>query len=290
MPSPFPGMDPYLEAPHLWPDLHDALAGQIRAELNASLPAPYYARLEMRPEVGVMEPGISPRRIVPDVAVVRPPSPSVGGTVAVLDAPRRAISPSLEVAVPSESIRHAFVEVRDPTDGHHLITLIEIVSPSNKRRSEDRDAYFQKQREILDSDASLIELDLLRDGERLIANPLLEEVIVGRDEALDYLVLVNRAWKRRSAVAPYQVFRIRLAESLPCIPVPLREGQEETPLDLQYVFQRAYDSGPYRRGMVDYDQPPRPPLAGEWTTWAEERVRASRAASSGVPRQERPPL
>jgi hypothetical protein len=53
MPSPFPGMDPYLEAPDIWPDFHDALAGEISSELNRTLPRPYYARLEMRPEVGI---------------------------------------------------------------------------------------------------------------------------------------------------------------------------------------------------------------------------------------------
>src|SRR5690349_11532214 len=73
MSSPFPGMDPYLEAPDIWPDFRDAFAGEIRAELNQTLPAPYYARLEMRPEVGIVEDGGYQRRIVPDVAVVRPP-------------------------------------------------------------------------------------------------------------------------------------------------------------------------------------------------------------------------
>ena len=71
MPSPFPGMDPYLEAPDIWPDFHDALAGEIRGALNQTLPAPYYARLEMRPEVGIVEDGGYTRRIVPDVALVR---------------------------------------------------------------------------------------------------------------------------------------------------------------------------------------------------------------------------
>jgi hypothetical protein len=69
MPSPFPGMDPYLEAPDIWPDLHEALAGEIRAELNLLLPPPYYARLEVRPEVGIVDDAGTARRIVPDVTV-----------------------------------------------------------------------------------------------------------------------------------------------------------------------------------------------------------------------------
>src|SRR3954465_15818408 len=94
--SPFPGMDPYLEAPDLWPDLHDALAGEIRAALNGSLPPPYYARLEMRPEIGIVA-GPSRRRVVLDVAVVRSPAPSrgeaAGVAAAVLDSPRTQASP-----------------------------------------------------------------------------------------------------------------------------------------------------------------------------------------------------
>jgi hypothetical protein len=157
MPSPFPGMDPYLEAPVIWPDFHDRFAGQISAELNRALPAPYYARLEMRPEVGIVEEGGYARRIVPDAAVVeRTSRRGDDGPVAVLDAPRTTISPSLEWTVHSEPIRHAFVEIRDPSRGHKLITLIEIASPSNKRPGMDRRAYVQKQREVLDSDANLI--------------------------------------------------------------------------------------------------------------------------------------
>jgi len=273
MPSPFPGMDPYLEAPHIWPDLHNSLAGHIRDELNGVLPAPYYARLDMRPEIGIVEPGEGTRRIVPDVAVARPPTPSAAGAVAVIDAPRRTISASKTVMVRDEPIRHAYVEVRDPTEGHQLITLIEIVSPSNKRRGEDRRAYLQKQREVLESDASLIELDLLRDGKRLLSNPLLEDAVSGMEPPPDYLVLINRAWQRAGVDKAYQIFPILLIEPLPCIPVPLREGQDETPLDLQYVFQRAYDGGPYRRGGVDYDAPPQPPLPGDLAAWAQERIR-----------------
>ena len=53
MPSPFPGMDPYLEAPSIWPDFHHKLAAELSTELNGSLPSPYYARLEMRQELGI---------------------------------------------------------------------------------------------------------------------------------------------------------------------------------------------------------------------------------------------
>jgi hypothetical protein len=90
----------------------------------------------------------------------------------------------------------------------------------------------------------------------------------------DYLVTVNRAWQR-GAEFQYQLFPIRLEESLPCILVPLREGVAEPPLDLQYVFQQAYDGGPYSRGEVDYDGPPDPPLRPELAEWLKVCLKRS---------------
>ena len=258
MTSPFPGMDPYLEAPHIWPDLHDALAGELRNELNQTLPSPYYARLEMRPELGIIEDHGATHRIVPDVTIVRNPHPAhetaVGGA-AVLTAPRSDVSRFIEYEVLSELIRHHFVEIRDSSQGHKLITLIEIVSPSNKRPGPDREAYDRKQHEILESDASLVEIDLLRDGRRILPEPGLEALIDDLPEPPAYLVLVNRAWRRDPGASAYQVFPVGLREWLPCVPVPLKENEEEVKLDLQFVFNRAYDTGPYRRGAVDYASP-----------------------------------
>ena len=91
MASPFPGMDPYLEAPDIWPDLQSALAAEIRNELNQTLPAPYYVRLEKRPELGIID------------------------------------------EVPTDPIRHHFVEIRDSAQGHKLITLIEIAGRRRRR-------------------------------------------------------------------------------------------------------------------------------------------------------------
>jgi hypothetical protein len=231
MPSPFPGMDLYLEAPDIWPDLHHALAGEIRNQLNQTLPSPYYARLEMRPERGTFE-------------------------------------------VRGDPIRHHFVEIRDPSQGHKLITLIEIVSPSNKRPGPDREAYERKQREIIESDASLVELDLLRGGRRVLPELSLQALVAGLEPAPAYLVLVNRSWRRAGGVVAYDLFPVGLREWLPCIQVPLKPGEAEVLLDLQYMFNRAYDSGPYRRGAVDYSQPPpEPPLTPEDAAWAADLTR-----------------
>ncbi len=282
MPSPFPGMDPYLEAPAIWPDFHDAFAGEIRSELNRTLPAPYYARLEMRPEVGISASERGQRKIVPDVAVVRPPRDSRAQPAAVaLEQPRTEISTSYEVNVLDEPLRHHFVEIRDPAQGHKLITLIEIASPSNKRRGADRDAYHRKQREVAESDASLIEIDLLRSGERLISDPHLLEFLTRLEAAPDYLVLVNRVWGRSKEGTRFQVFAFSLREMLPCVPVPLRQGEAEVPLDLQYLLNRAYDGGPYQRGAVDYAGAPDPPLRQSDEAWAAQVLRTLRDSEGG---------
>ena len=292
MPSPFPGMDPYLEAPDIWPDLHDALAGGIRGELNQALPAPYYARLDMREELGIVEGAGSRRRIVPDVAVARPslplPTPE-GGGVTVAARTRRQVSPHVELEVSTESIRHPFIEIRDPTRGHKLITLIEIVSPSNKRPGPDRDAYEDKQREVLRSDASLIELDLLRGGRRILTAPGLTGLIERLEPRPLYMALVNRAWRRRNPALAYHVYPFGLRDPLPCIWIPLKEGEDEIALDLQDIFERAYDTGPYRRGAVDYGGPvPAPALEEKDAAWASELTgpwREARAAGAeGEPR------
>jgi hypothetical protein len=277
MPSPFPGMDPYLEAPTLWPGFHHKFASEISTELNGSLPAPYYADLEMREEVGIIEEGGAKGWIVPDVTVVRHPRPPVepeSGGVAVRARPRQELSESVEVMVHREKIRHHFIEIRDASRGHKLIALIEILSPSNKQRGPDRKAYALKQQEVLESDANLIELDLLRGGRRVLRDLSLETTITALKPPPTYLVLVNRAWRRRRRRVAYQVFPVSLRGCLPCIPVPLKPGADEVPLDLQYVFNRTYDTGPYRRGAVDYSQtPPAPRLSAEDAAWAAELTR-----------------
>ena len=286
--SPFPGMDPYLEAPDIWPDFHDRLATEISTEMNRGLPAPYYARLEMRPEVGIVDEGKARRRIVPDIAVVRPRGVPAGQGVAVLDRPRRDVSNSLEITLAGEPIRHHFVEIRDSSRGHKLVTLIEILSPSNKRPGPDRDAYRAKQVEVLASDASLIEIDLLRGGEHILPDVNLSAFVSQIEPPPDYLVLISRAWKRGAGGVGYEVFPCGLREWLPCLPVPLKEGEATIPLDLQFVANRAYAGGPYLKGAVDYSQPPDPPIVPGDAAWAHDLLRAR--GLTGEPDRAGPPV
>jgi hypothetical protein len=273
-------MDPYLEAPDIWPDFHDRIAAVMSAELNRTLPPPYYARLEARPEIGIAEEGETFRRIIPGVAVVRHDrAPAwVGGGALVASLPRVELSKSMDIEGFNEPIQHHFVEIRDPTHAHQLVTLIEIASPSNKQPGPDRASYQKKQQEVLNSDASLVEIDLLRRGKRMQEEPVLVAALAALQPRPHYLVLVNRSWKRSGGRGAYQAFPCSVREMLPCFPVPLRREQAEVPLDLQYVMNQAYDSGPYRRGAVDYAQAPSSPLEEENAAWADALLRGLRAA------------
>ncbi|MGH9365421.1 MAG: DUF4058 family protein [Thermoanaerobaculia bacterium] len=270
---PFPGMDPYLESPYIWPDFHETLATLIREQLNTSLPPPCYSRVQMRPEAGIILEAGAPHRIVPDVVVVRqaePSRPAQGAGQAVLTEPRTEVSGGLEVRVRTDPLRHLFVEIRDPARGHKLITLIEIVSPSNKRPGPDRRAYEAKQQEVLESDASLIEMDLLRGGRRVLPYPDLEETVHGL--GCDYLILVNRAAKRAGTWMDFVLYPFDVREILPCIPVPLAGEDPDVPLDLQVAVERTYRGGPYLRA-VDYTVAPEPPLNEEDAAWADALLR-----------------
>ncbi len=268
---PFVGMDPYLEAPDIWPDFHERLGTIISEMLNDTLPAPYYARLEMRAELGIIFEGGSEKRIVPDVVVVTHP-PQEPTPVTVRDETRVAVAEGYQIRIHTEPISHHFVEIRDGARGHKLVTLIEIVSPSNKRLGPDRRAYEAKQREVLESDAHLIELDFIRAGTRLLPYLELDEAVHQLNP--DYLVLLNRSNLRVDWWMDYTAYPVDVREMLPVIPVPLSMGVEDVPLDLQSATQRAYRGGPYLRA-IDYAQPPpEPKFSQEKLEWIDARLRA----------------
>lgn len=155
--------------------------------------------------------------------------------------------------------KHLFVEVREASGEHRLLTLIEIVSLSNKH-GKDRKALTDKQNEVIASGASLIVIDLLRTGPRVLPSDEIEQRLQKRKIHADYLVLIGRAWDRTPSRQHYQLFPFTLRDTLPVIPIPLREDDAEPTLDLQFLLQRVYDCGPYRRGAVNYAKPPNPPL------------------------------
>lgn len=282
MPSPFPGMDPYLEHRGVFHDFHNAFSGHIRDELNRRLPGRYYAKLDSRQEIGIAdEPEL--QIIQPDVAVTFDPAPpDAGGTVTLTARDTRSnISPSIEFESDVVWEEPWFVEIRAADSKHELVTVIEILSPSNKLPGRDRTEYLRKRKSILQSQASLIELDLLRLGERAWNEPDYRDALARFFPPPPYLVSVNRAWRRSGeARRAYQLFLVRLRELLPVIPIPLRQGEAEPTLDLQDIFNSTYDGGPYRRGAVKYSDPPPPPaFAPEDYEWVRQQTSAFAKAS-----------
>jgi hypothetical protein len=260
MPSPFPGMDPFLEHPAFFPGVHDSFITYLREALQGRLPAPYFAEINERLWVDAAE-----RAIGPDVDVLRgdqpsPPRQEGNGGVAV--ATTTAAQP-IVITVPYEEQRETFLEIRVPADdGERVVATIEVLSPTNKTAGpRARELYLAKQREVLDSDIHLVEIDLLRGGTHTTAVPM--ERLKKKAPPYDYHVCVHPF----DELGKFLVWTATLEQRLPEVAVPLLPGDGTVKVDLQAVFDRCYDTGPYRR-RVRYD-PARvvPALKAEQVEW-----------------------
>ncbi|MGZ3355078.1 MAG: DUF4058 family protein [Isosphaeraceae bacterium] len=269
MPSPFPGMDPYLENPEIFPDLHDSLITYIRENLQANLPPPYYAAIGRRVWIEA-----SRRAIEPDVHVLRAgaarqvPSPTSGATAV---ASRSAARPVI-VKVLHDEFREPFLEIyAGSRDSKRLVTSIEVLSLANKTPDEPgRELFLRKQRERLAGKVNLVEIDLLRKGHHSTAVPL--EPALAACGPFDYHVSVHPF----DDVETFYVYPMNLKEPLATIEVPLLPGDAAISLDLQVVFDRCYDAGPYAR-EVDYGESQIiPPLDANQAAWATAMLQNKR--------------
>jgi hypothetical protein len=258
MPSPFPGMDPYLEA-H-WRDVHAGLVIYSRDALQGVLPAGLRARVEERVLLETPQ-GIGDHPLYPDVRVVeytvkRGPSPGPVANVGV------ALAEPLLVEVPTEPASETFLEILDPASGNRVVTVIEFLSPSNKSPGVNRDQYVRKQQEICASDTNLVEIDLNRFGTHTLAFPL---AYLGPPGRTGYMTCIRRATQRGRA----EVYPMPLWERLPVVKVPLRPEDEDVPLDLQTLVEQSWRNGGYE-GTLNYAHAPDPPLLGAEKDWAEK--------------------
>lgn len=269
MPSPFLGMDPYLEG-YLWPDVHHRLATEISDQLTPQLRPRYVARIEIQVvvdedpqrEVGIM---------YPDVEIVRnqrrqPPAlpPSLRGGIAVAEllAPTPA---TITVQLPEVEIRLATVEIYD-TAQNQLITSIEILSPINKREP-GLTKYRAKWRELRAAGVHILEIDLLRRGQRPLSHPKVPDSL--------YRVSLLRAGN-----SMVNVWAINLPDRLPIVPVPLRQPDADVTLDLGLALQTIYERAAYDLS-IDYTAPPPPPaLAEDELLWLRHQLQPMNGLSA----------
>jgi hypothetical protein len=257
MPSPFPGMDPYLETPNLWPDVHHGLISGIQADLNPALRPRYVARVELRVYISDED---DPGRdvIIPDVRVEQPKRNGAG---------KARGKPALAIAEPvivpfliDDEIEEARLEIKHVATGT-LVTVIEVLSPANKMRgARGRASFMEKRRETLAAGVHWVEIDLLRAGVPSLDRP--------RYRSSDYRILVSRANERARA----RYWAIDVRQALPVIGVPLRSPDDDVPLDMGAVLRAAYDHGAYDVS-IDYSRPADPPLTREDAAWADRLLR-----------------
>jgi hypothetical protein len=266
MKSPFPGMDPYLE--QRWGDLHVSLITYIRDAIQPLLGADLRARSGERIYLESLD--SESRQFLPDVHVLELPRASRGAGGAA------AVAEELEVAEPiivrtHLEVTERFLQIIDVRTGGKVVTVLEILSPSNKTTGRGREEYLKKQSECVQSGVNLVEIDLVRSGK---PTTLLKPTDVPPGRVAHYHASVFRAAKP----AELAYYPLPLKQRLPRLPIPLRATDRDVALDLQAVLDTAYDRGRY--DDIDYSAPLRPSLDPADEQWA----RGLLAASGLIPR------
>ncbi len=261
MPSPFPGMDPYLEG-YLWPDVHHRLATQISDQLMPLVRPRYVARLEIQvvfddapeSEIGIMYPDVEVVQARQGALMQRSqtsqPRSSTAGTTVMTPT-------SLSVPLLEAEMRLATVEIRDTAE-NQLVSSIEILSPVNKREP-GLSKYRDKRRRLRQAHVHILDIDLLRRGQRPLAHP--------RMSPHAYRVTLSRA------AEPFaDVWTMRLQDPLPVVPIPLRAPDADVPLDLATALATIYDRAAYDLSLNYREPPPPPSLSDEEQAWVQQQI------------------
>lgn len=259
MPSPFPGMNPYLEHPELFPGFHHWLIIEIARFLSPQLRPKYRVAVEVRMYettddnsllVGIPDVTVKSRQTATDSTI---------NNVAVAAPTTEPVKVTVPMPV---TIKEGYLEVRE-VGTEALITTIEILSPSNKRSGKGRQMYEEKRYQVLGSRTNLVEIDLLRKGEpmRFFDNGI----------ETHYRILVCRGTRR-----PYaDLYAFNLLDVIPNFPLPLRSGDTEPVIDLQSLLNEVYDVSGYDL-VVDYNQEAVPALSEQDAVWADALLRENR--------------
>jgi hypothetical protein len=270
MKSPFPGMDPYIEARNLWRDFHDDLIAEIKRAVAAVLPDRYVVRTGKRSYIILADADEkAEHHFEPDVTVSagrgsRPGRGQGTSTAAVAEPETEFVA--LRAFI-EEEFDESFIDIYELEPERRLITSVEVLSPSNKRRgTKGWTLYLRKRQALLRGRANLVEIDLLRGGDRM---PMLDPL-----PDSPYYVLVARREK-----APYcRVARACFDRPLPTVPVPLSKPDPDIRVALQPLVEAIYARSRYYQD-IDYSQPLAPPLKPEQAAWLEGRLRGQTEAA-----------
>jgi hypothetical protein len=250
MPSPFPGMNPFLENPAVWPDFHLRMISTIGELLAPQVSPRYVVRAEA--QLYIHELPDRTRRLLGrgDVGISITTGRQATTATMAPSAPIRGSLPAVDIE------RIHYLEIRDRTN-RQVVTVIELLSPSNKDSGADRDQYIAKRVHLQASRVNLVEIDLLRGGMRPPVDGL---------PACNYFVMVSRAddWPK------VDLWPLRLRNRLPVISIPLRERKENASLDLQVALHRVYDAARYEDDV--YGLQPEPELSAANAKWAKQFV------------------
>jgi hypothetical protein len=249
-------MDPYLERRGIWEQVHTDLIVSIRRFLTPLLRPRYHVGIEERTYLAVLPPDEQGAGI-PDVLITSTQrdsgSTSTAPTVTIPAAAQPLVA---ELPLPEE-VTDRYLEIRT-VPAQQVITVIEILSPSNKLTREGRAQYEGKRLKVLGSATHLIEIDLLRAG---------HPFPMKAPGSNDYRIVISRSQHRPRA----DIYLFGVRDLIPAFPIPLRSGETEPILSLNHILHELYDQGGYDL-IIDYRQAPQPPLSEADTTWARQLV------------------
>jgi hypothetical protein len=228
-------MDPYLEDPAFWPDFHSRFINSWSEVISERLPDNYEARLDEQFRL-IELPAEQVQRARPDIAVFKEPRESARAH----ESSTTTLEPAVLTLPVVEEVHDIWIEILHRRD-RHLVAVLELLSPTNKRGS-GRGQYMVKRNGLIMEGVHLVELDLLREGERL---PTQEPLPVG-----DYYFFVSRADRRPKC----EVYSWTRRDKLPVIPIPLKTPDPDIFVDLGRAFAIAYERGRYSKS-VDYSKP-----------------------------------
>jgi hypothetical protein len=269
-------MDPYIEACGLWGDFHNALIAEIYRVVSEVLPRGYVARTGKRSYIVlVAAQEKTEHHFEPDVKVTAPRQRKPTG------AERATAAPAAEASGEAESVAlrafieddfaERFIDIYELQPERRLVTSIEVLSPSNKkRRSPGWKKYLRKRQALLLGKANLVEIDLLRAGTRM---PMLDPL----PTSPYYLLVAREEEAPRCRVWPAFFDR-----PLPPIPVPLSKPDPDIPLALQPLVETIAERGRYEE-EIDYARPLTPPLGPEETAWLKQQLRSGATPAKPPP-------